>query len=166
MISPHQFLYNPRLKRATGAVDMIRLAAIGLGSLFAVWAMANPIHDAVRAGDVNVVSNLLNEGVNIEDREPTGETPSSPRRWQAKPRLPSVTPCCRRLDAAKDRAAVTPAPSVALDLPTSWMMTKSDDAFTTRMFASKHGWKDDHDDRCPHRVDRQIIRLPLFESRK
>jgi hypothetical protein len=69
------------------------------------------------------------------------------------------------------------------------MMTKSDDAFTTRMFAalnammldmlaaiartsstrsepSKHGWKDDHDDRCPHRVDRQIIRLPLFESRK
>jgi hypothetical protein len=62
MISPHQFLYNPRLKRATGAVDMIRLAAIGLGSLFAVSAMANPIHDAVRAGDVNVVSNLLNEG--------------------------------------------------------------------------------------------------------
>ncbi len=75
MISPHQFLYNLRLKRATGALAMIRFAAIGLGSLFAVSAMANPIHDAARAGNVNVVSNLLNQGVNIEDREPTGETP-------------------------------------------------------------------------------------------
>src|SRR6185369_9394641 len=54
---------------------MIRLVLIGLSSLFAVSAMANPIHDAARAGDVVVVTSLLNQGMNIEDREPTGETP-------------------------------------------------------------------------------------------
>jgi ankyrin repeat protein len=54
---------------------MIRLAVVGFSSLFAVSAMANPIHDAARDGDVVVVTSLLNQGVNIEDREPTGETP-------------------------------------------------------------------------------------------
>ena len=54
---------------------MIRLAVVGLSSLFAVSAMANPIHDAARVGDAEAVTSLLNQGVNIEDRETTGETP-------------------------------------------------------------------------------------------
>src|ERR671917_405255 len=27
-------------------------------------------------------------------------------------------------------------------------------------------WKDDHDDRRPHGIDRQVVRLPPFESRE
>ena len=75
MVSPYPLLYNPRASRATVVLDMIRLAVVGFSSLFAVSAMANPIHDAARAGDVVVVTSLLNQGMNIEDREPTGETP-------------------------------------------------------------------------------------------
>ena len=54
---------------------MIGFAVAGLSSLLAVSAMANPIHDAARAGDAAAVTRLLDQGVNIEDREATGETP-------------------------------------------------------------------------------------------
>ena len=31
---------------------------------------------------------------------------------------------------------------------------------------SEHRRKDDHDERCPHGIDGQVIRLPLFEARE
>lgn len=75
MVSPHQLPYNPRASRASVALVMIRLAVVGLSSLFAVSAIANPIHDAARVGDAEAVTRLLDQGVNVEDRNATGETP-------------------------------------------------------------------------------------------
>jgi ankyrin repeat protein len=63
------------VRRTAVFPHLIRIAVSGLTYLFAVSAMAGPIHDATRSGDVEAVTRLLDQGVNIEDREPTGETP-------------------------------------------------------------------------------------------
>ena len=75
IVGPHQLPYDRRASGASVALFILRLAVAGMSSVFAVSAMANPLHDAARAGDSEAVTRLLDQGVNIEDREPTGETP-------------------------------------------------------------------------------------------
>ena len=43
--------------------------------VFVAPAMAGPLHDAARSGDVNQLKSLLDSGGNLEDRDGTQETP-------------------------------------------------------------------------------------------
>jgi ankyrin repeat protein len=71
----HQLADSSCGRQISAVFEARRMAAIGISFLFAVSAMAGPVHDAARAGDSQTVTRLLDQGANIEDREPTGETP-------------------------------------------------------------------------------------------
>ena len=102
------------LRRSTLVVSQRLLAVMGMCFLFLSSALAAPIHDAARKGDVDGVKQLLDGGGGgLEERDATGETPLISASLAGKTRIVELLLARGAMMEARNNRGLTPLHAAA-----------------------------------------------------